>query len=490
MRLFPRLLLAVSVPLAVVMVAVALVFVSMSRVTSALAELRVRELSSLQSESALHRAGWDLDVAMRHAAVRCVRDRSAGPRVVADVSSAASALRTRMLRSTGAHPNLLGAARAYLRLASELEAAPSCALATSERYQAQRSALDERLTNIWVARMAGLHDAIIAREDRVHEITTLTLFGGLTLVGIAVAITLAISLALARSVTAPLAVLTHSARRLGEGELEAPVPSVGGVAELVEFAGELESMRGRLAELDSLKQGFIASCSHELRTPLSKLREALALLADGAAGELSSRQLRIVGIARGACERQIRTVTSILDLSRLRAGTPLRLRHAVSIDGVIRAAVDQEEPEAIARGVDLHCDWDGDSSTRADLDDAMLEHALANLIRNAVSVSTQGQSVVLTRRIRPASTERPAALEVDVTDDGPGIPEAIESAIFLPFVTHSPSTSPKRVGVGLGLALAREVADAHGEPGADPARRRQRVPAHDPAPRRRRPGAS
>jgi len=460
MRLLPRLLLAVSIPLVIVVVAVALVFASMSRVTAELGELRIHELASMQSEAGLHRAGWHLDVAMRHAAARCARDGAAGTRIAADVTGAARELEETLARSADAHPNLVRVSRDYLRLARRLETRPECALAASAGFQAHRSELDERLTNVWVARTDGLQDAVIVREAGVRELMTATSFGGLLLVGLAVTIALFVSLALARSVTAPLAVLTRTARRLGGGDLEAPVPAVGGAAELVEFGGELESMRGRLAELDSLKQGFIASCSHELRTPLSKMREALALLADGAAGELNARQHRVVSIARRACERQIRTVTSILDLSRLRAGTPLRSRSGVIVDGVLRAAVEQERAEADARGVEIRAQWDDDRRVRADLDDTLLEHAVANLVRNAVSVSDPGQVVRVHRTIRRGPEGQ--WLDVQITDEGPGVPEEIERSIFLPFVTHSPRTSPKRVGVGLGLALAREAAEAHG----------------------------
>ncbi len=464
MRLFPRLLVAISVPLLIVVIAVATVFVSTSRVTSALTDLRVHELSSLQSEAGLHRAGWDLDVAMRHGTDRCLRDAGASAAVVAGIAEVAAQLEGTLLRSEGAHPSLLSVSRDYVTLADSLQRRPTCEHVVSAAFQRKRWALDERLTNVWVERMAGLHDTVIEREERIRELTTATFFGGLALVGIAIAIALAVSYALARSVTAPLAVLTRTARRLGGGDLEAPVPKVGGVTELVEFQGELESMRGRLAELDALKQGFIASCSHELRTPLSKMREALALLADGAAGSLGERQLKVVQIARGACERQIRTVTSILDLSRLRAGTPLQVRHASSVDGVVDDAIEQERVEAEARGVLITTEAEGERGMRADLDDALVEHALANLIRNAVSVSHAKQVVHVSRRIhRDAQPDDGRAwLEVDVVDQGPGVPPDIERSIFLPFVTHAPSTSPKRVGVGLGLALAREVAEAHG----------------------------
>lgn len=459
MRLLPRLLLSVSIPLAIVMVAVGLMLASVHRVTHALEQLRVRELSSLQSEASLHRAGWGLDVALRHANERCRRDSSVAPRVRRDVRASVTELRQRLARSAGAHPTLLELSRAYLALGVEVDAAREpCARVTSAAFQRRRAVLDERFTNIWVERMGGLHDAVILREEETRRLGDTTVFGGLVLFLIAIVIATAVSFALARSVTVPLASLSRTARRVGAGELEVPVREVGGPAELIDFARELESMRRRLAELDALKQGFIASCSHELRTPLSKLREGLALLADGAAGELTTRQARIVAIARTACERQIRTVTSILDLSRLRAGAPLRTRSGSSVDAVVNAAIEQERPDAVAAGVTISTEWVG-PGVRAELDDALLEHALANLVRNAVSVSPPGGEVRVVRTVEEG--ERPA-VRVDVRDAGPGVPDELREVIFEPFVTRAVPRSPKRVGVGLGLSLAREVAEAHG----------------------------
>src|SRR5690349_20747858 len=105
-------------------------------------------------------------------------------------------------------------------------------------------------------------------------------------------------------------------------------------------------MRADLAELDALKQGFLASVSHEMRTPLGKIREALSLLADGTAGTLADRQRSVVDIARRACETEIRLVTTLLDLSRLRAGTLLRIDPRQRLDDALREAVAAETSEA------------------------------------------------------------------------------------------------------------------------------------------------
>jgi two-component system sensor histidine kinase GlrK len=227
----------------------------------------------------------------------------------------------------------------------------------------------------------------------------------------------------------------------------------------VALADELERMRAQLQLFEKLKQGFLASVSHELRTPLSKIREALALLSDGAVGDLEPRQARVVQIARTACEREIRMVTTLLDLSRLRAGSPLRLTNGIALESVVQHAVSDERAEATSRGVEVLLTVRADGA-RCRLDPVLMECAVANLVRNAVAVSKRGQTVQVTCEHAPGPTQAPGFL-VTVVDEGPGVPPAIRATVFDAFVTHEVPTSGKAIGVGIGLALAREVARAH-----------------------------
>jgi two-component system sensor histidine kinase GlrK len=219
-------------------------------------------------------------------------------------------------------------------------------------------------------------------------------------------------------------------------------------------------MRQHLAELDALKQGFIANISHELRTPLAKIREALALLGDGAVGELADRQKRVVGIARDACEKQIRMVSTLLDLSRLRARKVHKLESSQSIDPVVREAISLERSAAAPREVTVQFEAVDQAPSLA-LDAPLLERAVANLVRNAVSASPQGKTVHVTRSIkeRGPTGERGPFIKIEVKDEGPGVPEDIREHLFEPFV--SKPTQKGAEGIGLGLAFVREVARAH-----------------------------
>jgi two-component system sensor histidine kinase GlrK len=318
----------------------------------------------------------------------------------------------------------------------------------------KRWQLDEQLTDAWVASTAELHEAVERKEEEARRVGGAALSVGLATAFAALVLGVLVARRLSRLVTEPLGDLARVAHRVGEGDFR-PAASVQGPLEVETLGAELDRMRARLAELDALKQGFLATVSHELRTPLSKLREALALLGDGVAGPLTDKQRRLVEIARIACEREIRTVNTLLDLSRLRAGSSLKFQSGASIDEAIREAVAEHADEAREAGISLEVELQGEAP-RSILDAAMVERAVANLVRNAVGVSVRGQRVQVRRELWAGRAV------VTVKDEGPGVAPEIRRTVFDAFVTHAVANSPKGVGVGLGLALAREVARAHG----------------------------
>src|SRR5690606_35380133 len=130
--------------------------------------------------------------------------------------------------------------------------------------------------------------AVNAKEEEARNLGVTAAWGGLTLTLASLLVAWRVARRLARSLNQPLMALSASARRVGGGDLATPI-AVHGPIEIRELADDLERMRQQLAQLDALKQGFLASVSHELRTPLSKIREALALMQDGVVGSMEPR---------------------------------------------------------------------------------------------------------------------------------------------------------------------------------------------------------
>lgn len=456
MRIFARLVASHAAPVIVVSLVLAFVLGALGRMTQLVDALGEEELGTLAREGALHEAAWNLDLALRGAGRRCAAGE--GARAQEEVVRRRSALDEQLAATPGASRGLRDSSLGYLSLTDRLLESGGVCSEAYVRADADRAELDARITTLWVERLAELHAAAREQEEQARAIGRSSLLGGVFVAVIGLLLALWMARRMAGEISAPLGEIGRIARRLARGDFGEPLRPEGPV-EISELAQELEHMRVRLAELELLKQGFLASVSHEMRTPLSKIREALALLSDGACGALSERQARVVGIARTACEREIRLVTTLLDLSRLRAGTPLQRRGSASIDAALENAVREESSDARAKRVTIELTREGDVPG-ALLDEALVERAIANLLRNAVSVSRPGQRVRVHRWVEERDGHR--AAKVRVRDEGPGVPIDVRDTLFEPFVTVAVASSPKSLGVGLGLALSREVARAHG----------------------------
>lgn len=461
MRLFTRLLISHWIPPLVLTFALGLALTALVRIGVVLSTLNASELETLRDEGALHRAAWSLDVEMRHALSSCRRG-DPPSEVRRAVSSKAGALRSMFHEAPRFPAPMREVVQGYLTAATDALAGDPCETLQDSAMRMRVAQLDERLTYLWVERLGELHRAVSAKEGDARQIALKATWMGIPLALASFVLAMWMARQMAQVLEEPLAMLAQTAQRVGRGDFETPARVVDGPPEILALAKDLDRMRAELQQLETLKQGFLASVSHELRTPLSKIREGLALLHDGALGPLDERQLRVVQIARTACEREITMVTTLLDLSRLRAGSPVRMRAGTSIDAVIIAAVDGERLEAQQRGVLIEVDMQGDSGNCL-LDPALMERAIANLVRNAVAVSARGQTVRVDCAVEPAGAAREERIvRVRVSDDGPGVPREIRSKLFDAFVTRPVPTSGKSFGSGIGLALAREVARAHG----------------------------
>ena len=453
-----------AAPSLVLTLALAFILVALVRLTVMLGHLKEQELGALETDSELHRAGWAADVAMRHGREWCGGDVSNDDvaRIRSVIGRDLGEIRAVLARHPEASPDIRRVALQYGVLSERVLAGDVCDNLRSAALNQERARLDEELTNRWVDRLAELSRGLQQKDGEARALGKLASVGGIALAVVAFGIASVLAHRLAREVSRPLGELSELARRIGGGDLHGRI-DVTGPAEVTALARELENMRARLAEIETLKQGFLASISHELRTPLTKIREALALLADGVTGPLSDQQARVVQIARVACEREIRMVCTLLDLSRLRSGAPLRRRAGVSVDAVVRSAVSDEADDARTRKVSIDLALSGEAPS-ARLDADLLERAIANLVRNAASVSKAGQRVQVRRDVLDAGPLGQAGrwARVAVQDAGPGVPEELRDTLFDAFVTRAVPRSPKMVGVGLGLSLAREVACAHG----------------------------
>lgn len=442
-----------------VSVALALTLVALTRMTDLLQEVTDVEIRSIKLESGVHHATWLVDISLGQAYSAC---KSGHPtnHLHSDIETAAKGLRAKLSTETGIGPELQEMGKRWLNLASAVERHVDCTYLGSEEFRQERDQLDDQLTDLWSHRLAKLHAGVAEKDAEARSIGRKALQFGGVIAAMACIMAMYLARLLSRALSRPLARLASTAREVGAGDFSRKI-EVRGPSELTTLANEFERMRTRLAQLEQLKQEFLASVSHELRTPLSKLREALAILNDGIVGPLSPDQSRVLEIARNACEREIRMVSTLLDLSRLRAGSPIRPRNGRNIDNVIKRAVEEEQAELSDRQVSVKLEFDGPTPVSY-IDAVLVERSVANLVRNALAVSQNGYEVLVRRDFENVGQTGKKMIRITVSDNGPGVPADIRDTVFNAFVTSVVPRSPKALGVGLGLSLAREVALAHG----------------------------
>lgn len=203
-----------------------------------------------------------------------------------------------------------------------------------------------------------------------------------------------------------------------------------------------------LAEADRVRTALLAAVSHDLRTPLASARAAVTSLGSTEITWNEPERAELLATATESLDRLTRLVENLLDMSRLQAGALSVFPRPVALDEVVPAVLDQV-PGGEWVAVNM------DSSQPEVLADAgLLERVIANLVANALRFSPPDHPPVLT------SSGLGDRVELRVIDRGPGIPEEQREHMFVPFQRQGDRDNS--VGVGLGLALSRGLAEAMG----------------------------
>jgi two-component system heavy metal sensor histidine kinase CusS len=253
---------------------------------------------------------------------------------------------------------------------------------------------------------------------------------------------------LARVLTRDHQRIATVARTVAAGDLSARIGALAGDREMVQLGRDVDEMIARLAVLVETQQRFIASASHELRSPVTALLGELSLALRRDRDAATYRESIEEALAAA---RRLKVVTEdLLALARV-GGADLEVE-SVPLSGVTGAVLEATRGEAEAQGVAVEVACDGAVVEGHGRD---LERLLRNLVENAIRHSPRGSTV----RIEARADEEHARLEV--SDEGPGVPESARERIFEPFFRLSASCS-SHAGAGLGLAIGRSIARAHG----------------------------
>jgi len=312
------------------------------------------------------------------------------------------------------------------------------------RVRVANSAIRDRLGREYLVQVGVSLNTMDAALRRYRDLL-------LWLLPAALLVSVAVSWWLAAFALRPLTVLAADAREIDVRTLERRVPTRGVQDELEDVATAFNDTLGRLEHSVGEMRQFSAALAHELRTPLAALRGEIEL-ALRQSSRNADEQARLASQIE-ELDRLARLIDQILTLARAESGQ-IRLTFApVDVGALAASLVEQLEPVAQARTIDLRCERNGTVMVKGDA--GWLQRLLLNLLDNAIKFTREGGQVVL-RVSHEAGRAR-----IDVRDTGIGMPPDVMPHVFERFFQADPARSSVNDGAGVGLSLVKWIVDRH-----------------------------
>jgi len=388
-------------------------------------------------------------------------------RLSAAVTPAAQRFRVQVMDRRGLL--LLRDTQAGAPLLSEAYVPPALRLrpVTGEEGVVETSAAqDQRILLAADAPVPGTEWSVVVTQDLgvAYRAITRTSVAFLLMLALGVLLMLGLSQLVARDIIRRLDTLREATGAIGKGELGRRVPEeeddeLGDLCHgFNDMADRTEAAQAELREAVRLREEFLSVASHELRTPLTPLKgfAALTLNRMEKLGDFPERERTLKALRSMArqTDRLTRLVDDLLDTSRIQAGRFELERARVDLVPLVREVLERfelrgqeglrfflESPELPVEGT-----WDG----------PRLEQVVTNLLSNAVRYSPQGGTVRVSFHLTPMD------VELQVKDEGIGIPPESLAQLFQPFSRASNATARHFGGLGLGLFICREIVQRHG----------------------------
>ncbi len=244
----------------------------------------------------------------------------------------------------------------------------------------------------------------------------------------------------------PVEAIRSEVADIDGSDLHRRVPEPGSGDEIYRLAHTMNAMLDRVEESSLRQRAFVADASHELRTPLTRIRSELEV--DAARPE----QADVDATQRSVLEETIalqRLVDNLLYLARSDGGASPTRRDPVDLDDVVFT-----EATRLRAATSVAVDTSGVAAVQIRGDADQLTRLVRNLTDNAVRHAAATVTITL--------AERDTAAVLTVSDDGPGIPTVDRERIFERFTRLDEARSATTGGAGLGLAIARDIAEHHG----------------------------
>lgn len=244
----------------------------------------------------------------------------------------------------------------------------------------------------------------------------------------------------------PVETIRTEVARIGGSDLHRRVREPGNGDEIDRLAGTMNSMLDRAEQASRRQQQFVADASHELRSPLTRIRAELEVdLADPARADALATH-------RSVLEEAIALQKLVDDLLHLASGDAQpssTRRESVDLDDIVF-----DHAMSLRAGGRVHVDTTGVTAARVQGDRQQLRRAVGNLAENAARHATTAVTFTL--------IEHDGRAVMSVSDDGPGIPEGAREVVFDRFTRLDDARGNSSGGVGLGLAITRDIVVRHG----------------------------
>jgi signal transduction histidine kinase len=220
---------------------------------------------------------------------------------------------------------------------------------------------------------------------------------------------------------------------------------------------ELESANRKLRELDRLRTQFLSIATHELRTPLTIMMGYNSMLMESLDDRATAEEKELLDESVTACQRLIRMVNSMLDITQIEAGRMRIDFAAADLPGLVNNVVGLFQTEAAKKDIQLSADVPA-YMPRILLDADRIEQVVINLVGNALKFTNPGGRIHVSLQHNPGAE----TVKIAVSDNGVGIAVPYHDLIFDEFAQiERHSAKRHREGTGLGLAIAKRIVEAH-----------------------------
>jgi len=267
---------------------------------------------------------------------------------------------------------------------------------------------------------------------------------------LALLLSLLLSYLVARWIADPLQGITNASQEVGKGKMSQIEPS--GPREVQSLARSFNEMSRQLNASQESQRDFVSNVSHELKTPLTSVQGFAQAIMDGTVQ--SGESLQQAGkVIYNEADRMHRLVVDLLELARLDSGTAKLDYSPVDLAELLRAVIDRFTPQAKSAEVDLKMEKLEIPQILGDND--RLAQVFNNLVENAIKFTSEGGAV----KVDASASDK--FIDVTVSDTGEGLSKEEADRIFERFYQADKSRRAGR-GVGLGLPIARQIAQSHG----------------------------